>query len=70
MFNSIISALCICIGFYFGFKIGRTGELPKRKTRQQIKQEDEDKKKISKFEKSLGNIDRYDGSSNGQEDIE
>ena len=30
---SIVTALCLCIGFYFGFKLGRSNELPRYKTK-------------------------------------
>ena len=66
---SIITALCLCIGFYFGFKLGRTNELPKFKTKVERKQIQEDKDKLNKFNKALRNLDRFDGSSEGQEDI-
>ncbi|MBR6688797.1 MAG: hypothetical protein IKL68_02140 [Clostridia bacterium] len=70
---SILTALCLCIGFYFGFKLGRTNELPRFKTikerKQQYEEKEEEKKKIDKLNKILGNLDRYDGSSEGQEDI-
>lgn len=67
---SIISALCLGIGFYFGFKIGETKQLPniKRSIRENRQREEEDKER-KKMEKILANIDRYDGTSNGQEDI-
>lgn len=66
---SILTALCLCIGFYFGFILGKTNELPKRKTRQEKVQAKEEEKKTSEFEKALGNLDRFDGSSQGQEEI-
>lgn len=66
---SIITALCLCIGFYFGFKIGRTNELPKFKTRQEKQKEKEEEKELSVLEKSLNNLNKYTGSSKGQEDI-
>lgn len=68
--NSIISALCLCIGFYFGFKIGKTNELPRIvKTKREKKEEKEEEKKISEIEKVLNNLNRYDGTSKGQEEI-
>lgn len=67
---SITTTLCLCIGFYFGFKIGRTNELPKMKTKQEKKQEKEQEKKMNKWEKSLRNLNGYSGSSKGQEEIE
>lgn len=67
---SITTALCLCIGFYFGFKIGRTNELPKLiKSRKQIKEEQQEEKEISKLEKALNNLNKYTGTSKGQEDI-
>ena len=66
---SIVTALCLCIGFYFGFKIGRTNELPKIKSRKQIKKENEEEKEKTLLEKALSNLDKYDGTSKGQEEI-
>lgn len=66
---SIITALCLCIGFYFGFKLGRTNELPRFKTKIERKQIQEDKAKLDRFNKELRNLERFDGSSNGQEEI-
>ena len=67
---SITTALCLCIGFYFGFKIGRTNELPKLiKSRKQIKEEQQEEKEINKLEKALNNLNKYTGTSKGQEDI-
>lgn len=66
---SIVTALWLCIGFYFGFKLGRTNELPRFKTKQEKKQIQENKDKWDKFNKALANLDRFDGSSEGQEDI-
>jgi hypothetical protein len=66
---SIVTALCLCIGFYFGFKLGRTNELPRFKTRTERKQVQEEKEEADVLNKILKNLDRYDGSSKGQEDI-
>lgn len=67
---SIITTLCLCIGFYFGFKIGSTKELPSiKRTIRENKQRDEEEKEIKNMNKILGNLDRYDGTSKGQEDI-
>ena len=66
---SIITALCLCIGFYFGFKLGRTNELPRFKTRTERKQVQEEKEEADVLNKILKNLDRYDGSSKGQEEI-
>lgn len=66
---SIVTALCLCIGFYFGFKLGRTNELPRFKTKTERKQIQEDKDRLDKFNQALRNLDRFDGTSEGQEDI-
>ena len=67
---SITTALCLCIGFYFGFKIGRTNELPKLiKSKKQINKEKQEEKEISRLEKELKNLNNYTGTSKGQEDI-
>jgi len=66
---SIVTTLCLCIGFYFGFKLGRTNELPKIKTRKQIKKENEEEKEKNILQKALNNLDKYDGTSKGQEEI-
>ena len=62
---SITTALCLCIGFYFGFKLGRYNEFPKIKTRKQVKKE----KEKNQLERALNNLNRYDGTSKGQEEI-
>lgn len=67
---SIITTLCLCIGFYFGFKLGRTNELPKLiKTKEQVQKEKQEEKEISRLEKELKNLNNYTGTSKGQEDI-
>lgn len=67
---SITTALCLCIGFYFGFKIGRTNELPKLiKSKKQINKEKQEEKEISRLEKELKNLNNYTGTSKGQEEI-
>lgn len=70
---SIIPALCLCMGFYFGFILGKTNELPRIKNKKDRKTEKEQAEKedkyISNLNKALGNLERYDGTSKGQEDI-
>lgn len=67
---SIIPALCLCIGFYFGFKIGATKELPNiKRTIKENKQKLEEEKELKQMSKILENLDRYDGTTKGQEDI-
>ena len=68
---SVLTALCLGIGFYFGFKIGKTSELPKIVKSKKQKQEDEkEEKEISRLEKIINNLNRYDGTPKGQEEIE
>lgn len=69
LINSILQALCLGIGFYFGFKLGRTNEFPKIKSIKQIKKEKEDEENKNNLEKALNNLDRYDGTPKGQEEI-
>lgn len=70
MMYSILTALCLCIGFYFGFKIGSTKELPSiKRTIRENRQRDEEEKELKILEKELRNLNRYDGTSKGQEDI-
>lgn len=58
---AIIPSLCLSIGFYFGFKVGKSNDLPKS-IPEQIKEIKE--KKIEEKEKNimndyLSNIDNY-----------
>ena len=68
---SIFTTLCLVIGFYFGFKIGETKQLPsiKIKTKKQKEIDKEEEKETQRFIKSIGNMERFDGTTNGQEDI-
>lgn len=68
---SIVTALALAGGFYFGFKVGRENELPNlRKEKEIKKQEEKEDKQARKLERALGNLDRYDGTDKGQEEIE
>ena len=67
---SIVTALAVAGGFYFGFKLGRENELPNlRKEREIKRQEEEEEEKDRRFERALANLDRYDGTDKGQEEI-
>lgn len=79
---SLFTTLCLCIGFYFGFEIGRTNKLPRfskpnlfktkkeRELEAKIKEEEEkEQEKLTKFEKIINNLNGYDGSPKGQEVI-
>ena len=50
---SIVTALCLCIGFYFGFKLGRTNELPRFKTKTKRKQVQEEKQEAEAYAAQL-----------------
>lgn len=68
--SSIVTALALAGGFYFGFKVGRNNELPNFRRERKVRQQEEEKEeKMSKFEQGLANLDRYDGTDRGQEDI-
>lgn len=83
---SIIPALCLCIGFYFGFKLGRTNELPNFKKTEEVQEnsieepvqeneteekdeETEEMKEIKRLGQTWSNLNNYDGSSKGQEEV-
>ncbi len=70
---SILVALALSIGFYFGFKLGRYNEFPKLKSIKTIKKEKEkekeDEENLNRFIQSINNLNGYDGSSKGQEEI-
>ena len=75
MVNLIYTALsitCLSVGFYFGFKIGKTSEMPKmtEKLKHPIKTMQEEKviaKEEEKLNRELRNLDNY--TSLSQEDI-
>ncbi len=74
LINTILPIVCLSAGFYFGFKIGKTSEIPKVpeelkhpiKTAKETKREKETEEELSK---ALRNLDNYDGTSLSQEDI-
>ena len=71
---TILSIACLSAGFYFGFKIGKTSEMPKATEKikhpiKTIKEEKEQEKAIEELSKELKNLDNYDGTSTSQEDI-
>ncbi len=73
---TILCILCLCMGFYFGFKIGKEKKIPEIKIKtptQIVKQYKEDKrqeKEIERFNKILTNIDNYNGTRDYQEEVE
>lgn len=70
---SIVTALCLCIGFYFGFFLGKNGNLPKikkdKKSKEKKKLQQKEDEKINKLYQALNNLDSYDGKSESQEEI-
>ena len=73
---TLFSVLCLCIGFYFGYKLGDTKELPdvnpikvaNKVTTEvsNIKKKKERSKELNELNQILKNIDRFDGTGQGQ----
>ena len=73
MINLIYTVLPTA-GFYFGFKIGKTLEIPKisEKIKHPIKTFKENKEQeelVSRLSKELKNLDNFDGTPESQEDL-
>lgn len=71
---TILSIACLSAGFYFGFKIGKTSEMPKVPEKikhpiKTIKVEKEHEQFESELNKALKNLDNFDGTPESQEDI-
>ena len=71
---TILSIACLSAGFYFGFKIGKTSEMPKVPEKikhpiKTIKVEKEQEQVESELNKALKNLDNFDGTPESQEDI-
>ncbi len=76
---TIFTVLCLCIGFYFGYKLADTKKLPEvnpikvadkvRTEVTNVKKKQEQNKKINQLNEVLNNIDKFDGSSKGQKPI-
>ena len=68
----IATALVLASGFYFGYILGKTGEFPKGKEKEEkpVQKKEDDEDKDRRFEIALANLDRYDGTDKGQEEIE
>ena len=70
IFYSIIPTLCLCIGFYFGFKIGKTNKIPNiNEIIKDNKEKAEEAREGETMSRILSNIDNYDGTPKGQEEI-
>jgi len=66
MINTILPVICLIIGFYFGFKIGKEKEIPTinpvKIVKEEVKQAKEEKKHEREkevFEQYLENLDSY-----------
>ena len=79
MFNliyTILCILCLCIGFYFGFRIGKEKEIPKVKIKapsqiiKEHKANKEEEKEMNRLNTILNNIDNYNGTSDYQQEVE
>ena len=71
---TVLPTVCLGAGFYFGFKIGKTLEIPKisEKIKHPIKTFKENKEQeelVSRLSKELKNLDNFDGTPESQEDL-
>lgn len=73
---SFFTVLCLCTGFFVGYKLGDKKELPEvnpikiaekvTETKEINKKKKEQAKELDKLNQVLKNIDTYDGTSKGQ----
>jgi hypothetical protein len=76
--ETITTIFVWALGLLAGIIIGCTINRPSRPKPEEKKpapvkpaeEDEEEKEKINKFEKALGNLDRYNGTDEGQEDID
>lgn len=76
---TILTILCLGIGFYFGYKLGKTEKLPTvnpikiaekiEKNVNDLKETKKEQKKINKLNDILENINTYDGTGKNQKPI-
>lgn len=66
MINSIIPIICLILGFYFGFRIGKEKEIPTvnpvkivKEEVEQAKEEKKSKKEKEILEQYIENLDNY-----------
>jgi uncharacterized protein YacL len=66
MINSIIPIICLILGFYFGFRIGKEKEIPTinpvkivKEEVEQAKEEKRSKKEKEILEQYIENLDNY-----------
>lgn len=81
--SETIVALCLCAGFYFGYKFGKSNNISKEEVIEnplkvfnkikQTKMNKEEKRKydeeLLKLEKVWQNVNEYDGSAKNQQSI-
>lgn len=70
---TIIAILCMCLGFYTGYKVGKDKDLPKipkelvhpiktiKENLDNNKDEKEQNEKLEKLQEDLAELDAYDG---------
>lgn len=71
---TFLSIVCLSAGFYFGFKIGKTLEMPRVPERvkhpiETIKKQKQQKKIEDELNKALKNLDNFDGTAESQEEL-
>ena len=59
MINSIIPIICLILGFYFGFRIGKEKEIPTVNPVKIVKEEVEQAKKEKKSKKEKEILEQY-----------
>lgn len=63
LINEFLGILCLCIGFYFGYVIGKEQRIPKYKSIRKIirdrKKEIEQEKKEDKAENEISIMEQY-----------
>lgn len=80
LINSILPVLCLCIGFFVGYKLNtnKTIEVPEviKHPKKYIKKKIEEKQEIKRVQEEIDylndvlyNIENYDGTGNGQKPI-
>lgn len=72
---TVLSIICLCLGFFVGYRINKPKEEKPikieqvKKKRENKEAEEELKKYIDKYTTLLDNINNYDGTSNNQREV-
>ena len=84
MINLIYTILCIvsiCIGFFYGYKLGKNEEIEKpterikeivenhKEKKQEKRNAEQERKEVEKLNNILQNIDSYDGTNRNQREV-